>query len=448
LSELISCNYIKDERKGMRLHENVHLEYESSGEACHFIGYYDKSPFDSNDTRLIAHRVRSADDRLVEAGDTTDVGVFDIETGEFVQHGETQAFNWQQGSQLQWRGNSNTEELMFNKIIDGQVKGVIKGLESEQYRILPLSIYAGSPDGLYSITPRYERFIHCRPGYDYQIFKTDEWADPIVEKDGLYRINLETNEVKHVVSVRELAEKFWHPTMEGQKQYVEHAMYSPDSEKFAFYHRWKIKDGGVHTRLFICDSDGRNLHMVTDSGMYSHFNWYDSSTLVATALASKSIGSLRYGRGVLSSLIRTTAVPLVRQIRKRFGKKIGKNLSPRINYFLCKQVEADSRQLKFAELSEDGHPSVSPINSRYIVTDTYPNEFGWQSLFLIDLQEKEVMRLAELSCPLTSATTGYRCDLHPRWDRTGKRLIVDSLLSGRRQIYVLNLSRVISPLST
>ncbi len=428
----------------MRLHENVRLEYESSGEACHFVGYYDKAPFGSNDTQLIAHRVRSADDRLVKAGDVADVGVFNVETGEFVQHGETQAFNWQQGSQLQWRGNSNTAELMFNTIIDGQVKGVIKELKSAQYRTLPISIYASSPDGLYSITPRYERFIHCRPGYNYQISKTDEWADPIVDKDGLYRVNLQTYEVAHVVSVRGLAERFWHPTMEGQQQYVEHAMYSPDSKKFAFYHRWKIKDGGVHTRLFICDSDGHNLHMVTDCGMYSHFNWYDNQTLVATALAARSIGSLRYGHGILSSLIRKTAVPLARQIRKRLGKKIGRNLSPRINYFLYKQAGKDLKQLQFEELSEDGHPSVSPINPRYIVTDTYPNEFGWQSLFLIDLQGKEVIRLAEFLCPLTTAATGYRCDLHPRWDRSGKRVIVDSLLSGRRQIYVLNLSGVIS----
>ena len=79
--------------------------------------------------------------------------------------------------------------------------------------------------------------------------------------------------------------------------------------------------------------------MVTDSGMYSHFNWYDNQTLVATALASKSIGSLRYGRGVLPSLIRTTAVPLVRQIRKRFGKKIGRNLSPRSSFFYTNKVK-------------------------------------------------------------------------------------------------------------
>ena len=37
----------------------------------------------------------------------------------------------------------------------------------------------------------------------------------------------------------------------------------------------------------------------------------------------------------------------------------------------------------------------------------------------------------------------FRCDLHPRWSRDGKRLCFDSIHEGSRQVYALDVSRIV-----
>jgi hypothetical protein len=37
----------------------------------------------------------------------------------------------------------------------------------------------------------------------------------------------------------------------------------------------------------------------------------------------------------------------------------------------------------------------------------------------------------------------FRCDLHPRWDRVGKYITLDSICTGYRQIYLIDVSSIV-----
>ena len=91
-------------------------------------------------------------------------------------------------------------------------------------------------------------------------------------------------------------------------------------------------------------------------------------------------------------------------------------------------------------LNKDGHPSYSP-NGDLLLTDTYPDKIGYQSLLLYSAKSKliELGRFRHPMLPVLRYSEEVRCDLHPRWDRSGKRVCFDSTHEGSRAMYIYNL---------
>lgn len=87
---------------------------------------------------------------------------------------------------------------------------------------------------------------------------------------------------------------------------------------------------------------------------------------------------------------------------------------------------------------QDGHPSILD-HGRLILTDTYPDIYGFQSLLLHDRLQGRTRRLARTYCSLAYRSE-MRCDLHPRVSPDGRWACVDSVRTGRRAMYVLPLA--------
>ena len=58
----------------------------------YFFGYYDKSPLNFDNSKLLSHRV-SFDGRDVRDGDIAEVGYFDLKTKLFIRIDDTLAWN-------------------------------------------------------------------------------------------------------------------------------------------------------------------------------------------------------------------------------------------------------------------------------------------------------------------------------------------------------------------
>jgi len=86
----------------------------------------------------------------------------------------------------------------------------------------------------------------------------------------------------------------------------------------------------------------------------------------------------------------------------------------------------------------DGHCSYSD-DERYVLLDTYPVD-GYRYLKIFDTfnnTEKTIGRYYSLP----EVIGEIRCDLHPRWGRTQKKISFDSTHEGYRRVYVEDIER-------
>jgi hypothetical protein len=250
-----------------------------------------------------------------------------------------------------------------------------------------------------------------RAGYGYAGFP-DPWADELApEGDGLWRMDLETGEHALVFSVadaRRLGREL--PGMGTGKHRFEHAQWNPDGSRVALLHRWET-DPATNplrapwlTRLLTVGRDGSDPRVVSDHGYFSHYDWRDPETLLGWA----------YREGV--------------------GNR----------YFYFRDAD-DPAPTVLGEgvYTVDGHCSFSPDRD-WLLTDTYPGADGFRTLILHDLRADRRTDIGKFHGPHPEDRE-IRCDLHPRWSRDGRQICIDSLHdAGRRQVYVLDVSRVVN----
>ena len=97
----------------------------------------------------------------------------------------------------------------------------------------------------------------------------------------------------------------------------------------------------------------------------------------------------------------------------------------------------DKQKIGSRVLVQSGHPSFSPDRTKLVV-DTYPNMMRMQSLLLCSNQGELLDRIGVFYSP-PYFIGNNKCDLHPRWNRDGSKICIDSAHRGYRAMYVLDL---------
>jgi Tol biopolymer transport system component len=185
--------------------------------------------------------------------------------------------------------------------------------------------------------------------------------------------------------------------MTNAKHKFNHIMISPSGKKVMFMHRWFASDNRRYDTLYISNIDGSELKIISDDDMVSHCYWADEKYIFAY-LRDKNMGDKFYMINIFNSK---------------------------------KQIVGEEIIDKFG----DGHPSVK---DNKILFDTYPNKARMKKLFIYDKDNKSLENLGKFfeSFDFYSET---RCDLHPRFSFDGKKVFFDSVHSGKRQLYMLEL---------
>ena len=85
--------------------------------------------------------------------------------------------------------------------------------------------------------------------------------------------------------------------------------------------------------------------------------------------------------------------------------------------------------------------------TQWLVTDTYPDrtDGSRQRLILYDIEKDRCIDIATLRAvePYVLDAVGDKCDLHPRWNRAGTRICVDSSHTGTRQMHIFDVTPVV-----
>ncbi|WP_036476592.1 hypothetical protein [Myxosarcina sp. GI1] len=393
--------YYGDRNFSLALHPRVKISTpwqwcnveETKGEL--FFGYYDKSPWSSDMSKFICHRLQS--DRQVE------IIIYDRykQTVEVVATSKT--WSSQQGTMVQWLSNCDDKQIIFNDLVEGKLAARIISLATKTEDMIPFPIQTLHPNGKEALTLNYKRLARLRPEYGYEVDASNFSDDLPLTEDGIWHVDLETGKGKLIISLQDLIAYQSRPEMTAAEHKVNHIMYSPQGSKFVFMHRW-LSERGKLSRLYVSDSDGSNLQLLLDEGMISHYSWYDEAYLLAWA-RTKAAGDRYYLIDVTNGKWQIT------------GKEV-------------------------LDIYGDGHPSFSP-NRRWIVTDTYPDRSRQQHLLLCDCQTQKTLELGRFFAPL-KYSAGQRCDLHPRWSSDGNIISIDATYEGKRYSYFIDIAAIVN----
>lgn len=411
--------------KPFKLSKGSELSYITSGEASHFFGYFDKSPWCAiNQEIFLCHR--SYNDNSFPTGiEKVEIGYWNINEKKFIKLSESLAWNYQQGSMLQWIGKS--QQILFNDIIEGNAVARVIDLNGNSLAVINYPIAALSSDGKIGVSLNFARLNRVRKDYGYPALK-DLLADQsIPESDGINLIDIQKGTLIKTISIKQIVEFGKNSTVKNAFHWVNHPIFSPDGTKVCFLHRYINEVGTRYTRMLVYDLFKDELSLLI-AGMASHYGWRNNHEIIAWA------GERSLLQGTNKGVMRKIPIGKILQFAyKKLGKpRFLKKFVLKDNYILFDINSLSRKIIKNSLLVSDGHCSFEK-SGNLMVTDNYPDRKGRVSLLLFNFKLNQTNKIASFNFP-PSWDDEVRCDLHPRWNETGDLICVDTVVNNKRQM--------------
>ena len=358
-----------------------------------FFGYYDKSPANLSGSYIIYHRSTYPTKFKPNCTKPINIVLQEVASGKRVAELVSYAYNWQQGTKLQWLTDRRFIFNDYNLDLDCYVSKVFDIDAGHIVKVFPMPIYDCYGED-FALTLNFDRLARLAPDYGYsnRLDKPMDLND--IDSDGVFFINMQNGKYHLVITLNELIRIEPTNSMQGALHTVNHIMIGPDGENFIFIHRW-YKNRRRIERLMHAKKDGSEIRVLAAFGMVSHCFWIDESTI------------LSYMRG-----------PGYRDA-----------------YWLINTVTGELVRLRLNTIDKygDGHPHV---RGDWFVTDTYPDKARMQHLFLCNWKTGDFRELGEFFHGF-DYNGETRCDLHPRFSPNGKEIFFDSVFDGCRRLYKL-----------
>lgn len=352
-----------------------------------FYGYYDINPFNDKNDEIVYVRV-------TKKSSFAQILLSSLSGKEEKILAKTNAWNWQQGSRLRWKPD-NSREIIFNDCIEGHYISRIINVDTGNERKVDASLYDISPDGKWGLSVDFERLQAKRPGYGYSCNKYIEKREYLPE-EGIDLVDLINNKKKRLITYSQISNLPGCMSDDFSKNYLNHIAFSPSGEKFLFF--WLSEQQDVHlASLVVFDIKDSAFTVLETKERVSHYVWEDDDHIICTAYYG--IQDCHYYRYTIS----------------RNSKEL-----------LCPDI-----------LDEDGHPSI--LSDNVIITDTYPDKYGFQRIYIVDLinnTKKEIISIYS-DCRVEGER---RTDLHPRLSQSKKIICFDTNESKYRALYLLYLN--------
>jgi hypothetical protein len=368
-----------------------------------FCGYYDLNPFDKNEKKLLAIQV-NAPLRTPDLGTVADIGYYEFhqERPKFIKIGQTQTWNWQQGCRLQWYPSDNDKSIFYNVLFDNHYGAVVQDLMTGNLiNTIDFPVYDLDSSGHFGLSLNFSRLQRLRLGYGYVNIPDATQQDLAPNEDGIWLVDINTNQASLLFSLAEVAVIEPHPDMTNAQHYFNHISFNPSGTRFLFFHLWLDQNNRRHSRLFTADTQGGRLTLLNNIGPVSHYTWLSDERLVITAPVSRD----------------------------------------QWRYLLYHSVNGFESIIGNAQLTEDGHPTFIR-DGRLMITDTYPDwNFREQKLLLYNSSTDKKTILSRFYSP-PNFEGELRCDLHPRSSLSSHLVCVDVVENNKRAIRVLDISSV------
>ena len=385
----------------------------------HFFGYYDKSPLNIENKYLLSHNSKSAGSEAIKTS-KVNICVTNLLTNETKVIDTTLAWNFQQGSQLQWLSKN---KIIFNSYERQKYISKIFSIDNGKCeKKLKRPIYSISDDKTIYSSVNYSRLNKFRKGYGYIQTR-------YIDDNVLLEIRCLINDEILFSICKKDFDKY--ENIETCNIWVDHVIFSPNSKDFVFLLRSANKNSQLISYLFFFDYNKKKIINILNTGMAGHGAWIDSDNFIIWGRDSQLIKKITsFENPVIRKIIqslRKLAIPAF--IKKniygngyiKFNKKNKKK--EKLNFFIPMEISG-------------GHFSF--INKRYMISDTYHDQQDMCILFRYDLKLKKIRKIASFKTISNIKDTSFRCDLHPKII-SNQELIIDSTHEGFRGVYKINI---------
>ncbi|MEM6363110.1 MAG: hypothetical protein AAF745_01695 [Planctomycetota bacterium] len=384
------------------------------GPMFHWFGYYDKREFDPTGQLVLSNEV-AFEGRSPNADDTINVGYIDTANGDaWHSIGTSAAWGWQQGCMLQWVGDDG-RQILWNDRDGDQHVCRIHTIDDGVTRTIDRPIYTLSQDGRFGLSLDFRRIQNLRPGYGYVGLADPHVRERAPGQSGVWKVDLETGNSQLILSLADVARIAWPDGAQRQSawHYFNHCLINPSGTRFVVLHRYRPKfdpdtltfQGPFVTRMISGNLDGSDIEQLDPSGHTSHFIWKDDQTLTMWTRPD--------------------------------GRADG-------FYDFVDQADGITPVGQDAMPANGHNTYLPPPYQDWILNDTYPSKRDRrQTVYLFHRPTGKRVDLGHFPSP--HAYRGeWRCDTHPRCSDDGLTVAIDSPHAQGRQVYLLDVSDIVT----
>lgn len=356
-----------------------------------FFGYYDLSQMDNDEKKLLVH---IANQKSNPQCDPIKICTYNLVEKKYEIITQSFAWSWQQGCRLRWNP-VDSSQIMFNNCVDGKYVCEIWDTNKKcRVREIPIALYDIDSNLAYGYGVNFSRLQRLRPGYGYSSLPDSTKGQRIPLNDGIFRYDFRKDEVKLIISYERLCEDFSDNLYE---HYINHISVSPDGSRFMFFHLWSLGDVNKwKMRLYVSDQEGKELKLLEETDVISHYTWKDNKTILTTKINNDSKETCYY------------------QYEIENGRKLS---------------------VKESHLYLDGHPTYLKDGKAFI-SDTYPQPDNFQHLFCIDTESDRYYPILDIYHD-PRMYGEKRCDLHPRVSKSNNYITIDTTYKGGSRSVVI-----------
>lgn len=361
-----------------------------------FGGYYDIATV-NNKGQVLSHLSSIASVNLPSDTVPVDILITDLYHGTTKKIAQSKAYNWQQGTRLQWL---NEELFVFNDFDEDLKKygsKVFSTKENSLIKVFDYPVQAIYKDQ-YFLSINYQRLLAMRPDYVYRSLPPLQQSElKSLKDDGIWKIDYATGNTTMLHIIEDVVNVDIKDIFKDCTHKLNHVIIQPDGKGFMFIHRY-FQGKRRFDRLMY--SDFETIKVLIDEEYVSHCYWLDNETILGYLKANGENGYYYLGLDGVATL--------------------------------CPEMTA-------LQLG-DGHPSSF---GDWIVFDSYPDKSRMQKLYLFHRKTKQLHCLAELF-QSTKYKNETRCDLHPRFSTSGEYISFDTVYQGKRRQHVIDIKSILS----
>ncbi|PNH03883.1 hypothetical protein TSOC_010017 [Tetrabaena socialis] len=405
----------------------------------HMSGYFDKSPWSVDGSMLLLQRTPQYinDMQLAEALQIAVVHLGDPpeRRTEFLTN--TTAWNHQQGTMLQWLGNSNNL-IVYNTRVDSassSFQGVIFDVRGKREAArLPMPVYSLDYHGTIATSLNFGRLFVARRDYGYVINNLAwqaERSKPCPEDDGIWVMEgiRSPSQVKPRLLISISA--IFNTLVDTDK-----VPYDPST---GLEYGNKLPQGVNTTVLRTQCTHWINHAQLNREGTKVLFLYR-----IGQCGVFRNPPFMTYPFTIDVATKELWRVPLARGSHHDFGWHNNLISCDSTGYFYAQPFAFTKSLAKPTSIVDggDGHCSFAPTSNEFLLSDTYPTRTAdfptpTRTLFTWDLTRNRINIIGHYA-PVKEGKDGIsRVDLHPRWSRDGRYVCFDSTHEGvGRQVYI------------